>query len=80
MATYTTYTIQPKYLYCDTNVCNKSYCGQHTINAIHEGSQCMWNMIVVYVVLAYSVLSMKVLYDIAMASNALRHKRVNYNV
>ena len=80
MATYSTFTIQPQYIYCDTTVCNKSYCGQRTINAIHKGSQCMWNMIVVYVVLAYSVLSMKVLCDIAMASNAWRLKRVNYNV
>ena len=34
-------------------LCNKSYYGPHNINAIHKGDRCMWNMIIVYIVLAY---------------------------
>ena len=61
-------------------LCNKSYYGPHNINAIHKGDRCMWNMIIVYIVLAYSVPSMKVLCDMIMASNAWRTSRVNYYV
>ena len=59
-----------------TTVCNKNYYGPCNINAIHKGDWCMWNMIVAYVALAYCIPSMKVLCDIAMASNAWQHKQV----
>ena len=38
-----------------TTVCNKSYFDPRNINAIHKSDWCMWNMIVAYVVLVYSV-------------------------
>ena len=62
-------------------ICNKNYCGPRNINTIHKGDWCMWNMIVAYDVLAFSVLSMKVLCDMAIAS--IMHgdlSRVNYYV
>ena len=42
-----------------STVCNKYYYGPRNINAIHKGDGCMWNTIVAYVVLTYSVPSMK---------------------
>ena len=53
-------------------VCNKNYYGHCNIIAIHKGDWCMWNMIVAYVALAYSVSSMVLilLCDMTMASNA----------
>ena len=52
-----------------TTVCNNSY-GPCNIEAVHKGDRCMWNVIVVYVVLAYSVPSIEVLWDMAMTSKA----------
>ena len=65
--------------------------GPRNVNAIHKGDRCMWNMIVAYVVLAYveynsrirstgvecvpSIKVLSLLCDMAMASNAWRHKQ-----
>ena len=55
-----------------TTMCNKSYYSPCSINTTRKGYRCMWNMIVTYLVLAYSVPSMKVLCNMAMASHAWR--------